>query len=80
MVDAKSESFFTVVDERSSRLVDRFFVAGGSTSITTGGRILSNVRRYKVKIMKFEHNLSLWISDSLTRETFEPSFAFVVRL
>ena len=34
MVDAKSESFFTFVDERSSRLVVFFFVAGGS-SITT---------------------------------------------
>ena len=32
LVDAKSESFFTFVDERSSRLAGGFFVAGGSSA------------------------------------------------
>jgi len=35
LVDAKSESFFTFVDERSSRLAGGFFVAGGSSATTT---------------------------------------------
>ena len=43
MVDAKSESFFTFVDERSSRLAGVFFVAGGSSTTTTR---LSSLRVY----------------------------------
>ena len=35
LVDAKSESFFTFVDERSSRLAGVFFIAGGSSATTT---------------------------------------------
>ena len=43
LVDAKSESFFTFVDERSSRLAGVFFVAGGSSTTTTR---LSSLRVY----------------------------------